>query len=305
MYYTSYRQKPKRKSNIFIFLFVVLILLVVIFLLFFSKNFTLKKGASTRYIDNLIERREYDKALKILEDRIKSGENINWWHYYKVGLIYYYQSDYLNSLLYFRTAYFYYDNANVPSNICFYIGDNYYKLGKKYYPYSLAFFEKYMKATNRKYLIPEDELLYKLSIMYTEVEDFASAQKIMSKIYDKYQNDYRFLYYYSIVLKNADKKNEALAFLQRISTNATDLDLRKDAMFLQGKIYIELEQFNKAIEILLQCVDLAPNSDMSYYYLGYCYSCLHDIDTSINYLTKALLINKDNILAKNLLKALQ
>ncbi len=309
MYYSSY-QNPKNKKNLN---FIVLILLIIIILglisfFLFSEKFkqVLNKTYSKSYIDNLINHKEYDKALKILLKNINSSESINWWYFYKIGIIYYYESDYLNSLLYLRSANFYADLEKIPLDINFYIGDNYYKLGKSYYQYAIKYFEKYSKVVNTsKSLIMEQDFYYKLSIMYVEVEEYDKARKIMQKIYSNFQNDYKFLYYYSLVLLNDKKIEESLKILKKIGSNTNDLDLRKDSLFLQGKIYVDLEEYKKAIEYFLQCVDISPNSDTSYYYLGYCYSQLHDSKTAINYLTKAIIINSNNELAKNLLKAIK
>ncbi len=309
MYYSSY-QNQRNKSYlkiIFIILILILIFAVAFYFLFFGdiKDF-FKRNYSKSYIDNLIDHKEYDKALKILLKNISSSEELNWWYFYKAGIIYYYESDYLTSLLYFRSANFYSDSERIPLDINFYIGDNYYKLGKSYYPYAIKYFEKYMKVINSsKSLISEQDFLYKLSIMYVEVEEFEKAKKIMQKIYGYFENDYKFLYYYSLVLKNENKFDDSLKFLKKIENNTNDLDLKKDSLFIQGKIYVELEDYKKAIEYFLQCVDISPNSDTSYYYLGYCYSQLHDSKTAINYLTKAIIINNNNELAKNLLKALK
>lgn len=307
-YYSNYNQKKKISNNRILFFIIVLIIIIAIILVFFLKDIKqlFNREVSRSYIDNLIEHKEYDKALKILLKHISSTDNLNWWYFYKAGIIYYYLSDYLTSLLYLKNANFYSDTEKVPQDINFYIGDNYYKLGKSYYNYAIKYFEKYLKIVNTsKSLISEANFLYKLSIMYVEVEDYNNAYKIMQKIFSNFENDYRFLYNYSIVLKNQNKLKEALSTLVKIEKNTNDLDLRKEALFLIGKIYVDMEDYKKAIEYFLQCVDISPNSDISYYYLGYCYSQMHDIKTSINYLTKALIINNNNELARNLLKALK
>ncbi|MFN3411328.1 MAG: tetratricopeptide repeat protein [Exilispira sp.] len=309
MYYTSYKNKNSKSSSFKILIIIIsFILLILIGYLFFSQEIKkiLDKEISRSYIDKLIEHKEYDKALNIILRYISKGENLNWWYFYKAGIIYYYESDYLNSLLFFRTANVYDNIEKIPVDINFYIGDNYYKLGKSYYPYSIKYFEKYYKVINSsKSLISEEDFLYKLAIMYVETEDYEKASKVIQKIYQKFENDYRLLYYYSIVLKNLNKLKEAIQILNKIIENTSDLDIRKDSLFLLGKIYVDLEDYKKAIEYFLQCVDISPNSDISYYYLGYCYSQLHDIKIAINYLTRALLINNNNQLAKNLLKALR
>ncbi|GEM_PF-1645821 len=307
MYYTSYQHNKKRKSNvIFIIILLIFILSVFYFFLFNKKIFSINKGLSHSYIDKLIEHKEYDKALKLLLNHIAKGVNINWWYFYKAGIIYYYQSDYLTSLLYFRSAAFYSEYERIPSDINFYMGDNYYKLGKPYYPYAIKFFEKYLKIVNTsRSLISEADFLYKLSIMYVEVQKYDIAYKTMQKILNTFENDYRFLYYYSLTLKNLQKIDEALQYLKTIEKNTNDLDIKKETLFLLGKIYCEIEQYKKAIEYFLLCVDIYPNSDNSYYFLGYCYSQLHDLKTATNYLTKALLINSNNELARKLLNALK
>lgn len=309
MYYSSY-QNPKKKNFNFLLLIIILILILSIsitYLMFFDKiKSFFQKEISKSYIEKLIDRKEYDKALKLLLKAISESENLNWWYFYKIGIIYYYQSDYLNSLLYLRRANFYQDSEKIPIDINFYIGDNYYKLGKNYYIYAIKYFENYMKVigTSRA-LISENNFLYKLAIMYVEIEDYEKANKIIKKIYPFFEKDYKFLYYYAIVLKNQGKFKETIKILNEIIENSNDLDLRKDTLFLLGKSYIDIEDYKKAIELFLQCVDISPNSDLSYYYLGYCYAQLHDTKTAINYLTKALIINKNNELAKNLLKALR
>lgn len=309
MYYSSYQNQRKKSYFITIIILLIssLIIGTIIYFLFFSgiKDF-FKQNYSKSYIDRLIDHKEYDKALRIILKSISTTEELNWWYFYKAGIIYYYESDYLTSLLYFRSANFYDNFERIPLDINFYIGDNYYKLGKSYYPYAIKYFEKYMKVINTsKTLISEQDFLYKLSIMYVEVEEFEKAKKIMQKIFSLFENDYKFLYYYSLVLKNENKFDESLKFLRKIENNTNDLDLKKDSLFIQGKIYVDLEDYKKAIEYFLQCVDISPNSDISYYYLGYCYSQLHDSKTAINYLTKAIMLNNNNELAKNLLKALK
>lgn len=307
MYYTSY-QKKKNNSFKFILLFILLIVIAIIaYIIFFDNKINLfQKEVSHSYIDKLIKHKEYDKALKILLKYISTGENIDWWYFYKAGIIYYYESDYLTSLLYFRSANVYDSYNNIPQDINFYIGDNYYKLGKSYYPYAIKYFEKYYKSINTsRSLISESDFLYKLSIMYVEVEEYNQAYKIMHKIFSDFEKDYRFLFYYALTLKNIGRTEDSLKYLFEIEKNTNDLDLKKNSLFMLGKIYSEIEEYKKAIEYFLLCVDISPNSDISYYYLGYCYSQLHDSKAAINYLTKALLINKDNELAKNLLKALK
>ena len=306
MYYTSYQNKKKKSYTILIIIFVLLIFLILYFIVFGSKINLINKGISHSYIDKLIEHKEYDKALKLILKYINSGEYINWWYFYKAGIIYYYESDYLTSLLFFRNAAFYDDFERLPQEINFYIGDNYYKLGKAYYTYAIKYFEKYLKIVNTsRSLISESDFLYKLSIMYVELEKYETAYKTMQKIFSDFNNDYRFIYYYALTLKNLNKIKEALSYLNKIEKNTNDLDIRKDSLFLIGKIYCEMEEYKKAIEYFLLCVDISPNSDNSYYFLGYCYSQLHETKTAMNYLAKALLINKNNDLARNLLKALK
>ncbi len=306
MYYISYNQR-KNKSKLLLYIILIIIILAILFFFIFNrKQLVLNKGLSRTYIDKLIEYKEYDKALKLLLKYVAVGENLNWWYFYKIGIIYYYLSDYLTSLLYFRNADFYSDSYKLPQDIYFYIGDNYYKLGKSYYLYAIDYFEKYLKISNpNKFIIPLEEFLYKLSIMYVDVGRYDDAYKIINKILNNFQNDYRLLYNYALTLKNLGKNKEAINYLEIIKDNTFDLDIRKDTLFLIGKIYCEIEDYKKAIEYFFLCVDISPSSDISYYYLGYCYSQLHDNKTAINYLTKAILINKNNELAKNLLKALK
>ena len=80
----------------------------------------------------------------------------------------------------------------------------------------------------------------------------------------------------------------------------SNLDLTSGDEKLFNELYFEaerqkaLEDYSKAIEIYLECVQINPNVDAVYYQIGFLYNILERYQDAIYYLEKAIDLNKKN-----------
>lgn len=114
------------------------------------------------------------------------------------------------------------------------------------------------------------------------------------KVLDIKKNDYNSYYKISVLLNELGKKTEATQMLETLLKNQPQT---LEASNLLGKIYLEQNEYKKAVEVYNSATKYNPNNAKLYYELGICYSKINDFNIAKSCFQKAIETNKDMYLA--------
>ncbi len=303
MYYKGYtNNRYKSSKNYTKTFFSIFLIILALGVIFFTTTKVLIPYYSNSYktINQHIDEKKYDIALKKINKKLE--KKFNPVDIYYKGKVYYYKKDFFTALLYFKKANVFRKNKNINDDIIFYIGNCYYFLGNDYYPYALKYFTNYINLDDKNFY--SNNLLYTIALIHNELEQYKQAENYFAKIYSSYKTNYEYLYNFSICLKNIKKNEIAEEYLNLIINKTKDNNLKQSALFLQGKNLLENDNINESKAFFEQLLELKPDSSMTYYYLGYIYYLNNDIMKTKKFLRNSLLFNSKNEEAKKLLKKL-
>ena len=114
------------------------------------------------------------------------------------------------------------------------------------------------------------------------------------KVLDIKKNDYNSYYKISVLLNELGKKTEATQMLETLLKNRPQT---LEASNLLGRIYLEENEYKKAVEVYNSATKYNPNNAKLYYELGICYSKINDFNIAKSCFQKAIETNKDMYLA--------
>ncbi len=155
------------------------------------------------------------------------------------------------------------------SKVEYILGKVYYNKGRYYLDLSIEYFKKSLKDG----LIGDDTYKY-LGMAYGELEMYKEAINYFFKALKMKPDDMLFLVLGQTYYKMGDSVTSE-KYLMKTLTNTTDFVIDQKARFLLGKIYLDTNKFDNAIEQFTEILKNNKNSANAHYYLGEIYSKLN------------------------------
>lgn len=238
-------------------------------------------------VEELASRRDFEKALAVLEPMLKSGqETDNETALFYAGYLYSRQKSYDRALVLF---------SKIPK------GSNLYTRAMDQRARALQSTGKHAEATLllTDYLKEEpdaDEMRFTLIAIHRQAEQYGDALRVADELLTRDPDDVDALVQRGWLLHEMKKTDEAVTFLRKELEAQTGRIRLHEAL---ASILTDAGRLSEAVEVLKAALELQPDSEALRFQLGTCYDQLKQTDEAIAQMFKILDLNKNSAEAMN------
>lgn len=247
----------------------------------------LSDGLRLQAVEELASRRDFDKALKVLEPMLKSGkETENETALFYAGYLYAKQKQYDRALSLF---------GKIPK------GSNLFTRALDQRARTLQSTGRTVDATTllTDYLKEEpdaDDMRFTLISIHRQAEQYGDALRVAEELLTRDPDDVDALVQRGWLLHEMGRTDEAVTFLKKELESQSGRVRLHEAL---AAILTDASRLPDAVEVLKEALELQPGSESLRFQLGTCYDQLKQTDDAIAQMFKILELNKNSAEAMN------
>ena len=133
---------------------------------------------------------------------------------------------------------------------------------------------------------------YKMGVSYFKTGKFTEALKAFKQSTQIKGSQHAMVYYYlGLLSMHLSKDEEAIEYFDKLRLASPQA---KMAVFFEARLKIKQHEFEPAIELIQQFLEVSPDFSEAHYLLGVAYMALHKNMKALSSFTKALELNPDD-----------
>ncbi len=271
---SSYKPHRPRKFRFFIILIGFCILTAIVIVLLNTEILTSRSVASVDFTESVFQSwdtGDYKRVIEICEEQLTKNPldaialSFGGFAHFYVGVDQYTLEEQLlyidKAVMYLRKALIGADD-NLQRRVQYVLGKSYYHKGKFYADLSI----QNMEESIREGFIQEDSYQY-LGLAYTEIGAYNMAIDSFVEANKRQSSGILYLTIAQSYYKMGDTEN-AERYLRFCIQEGAEPSVTEKSLFLLGKIYLELEEFQSAEKAYRQILDINARSADAHYHLG-------------------------------------
>ena len=171
------------------------------------------------------------------------------------------------------------------NNIIFILGNIFYSLGD---------LEKSIEYYAKTIELKEDcgNAYYKMGVSYFKMGKFNESLKAFKQSTQVKGSQHVMVYYYlGLLSMHLSKDEEAIEYFDKLRLASPQ---SKMAVFFEARLKIYRHEFEPAIELIQEFLEVSPEFSEAHYLLGVAYMAIHKNMKALNSFSKALKLNPDD-----------